>query len=194
MLAILSAITEVIKERNGTQSSAEFFLGLVSVKQNSQRTYENLFEQKILLQMETLEAIKEEKDVIATLSLLTMVMKSVPHPVLRKKFAEVGDIFQQLLEQFADSENQNVMRSVNKIFPQTTKVSQTVFILDYWMYLRTAKSSRIYIMVSRFNTKIVQSSVVIRHTHKTKHKKGCSTCYCVNHSRKLFHVYTNGCH
>lgn len=31
MLAILSAITEVIKERNGTQSSAEFFLGLVGV-------------------------------------------------------------------------------------------------------------------------------------------------------------------
>lgn len=30
MLAILSAITEVIKERNGTQSSTEFFLGLVS--------------------------------------------------------------------------------------------------------------------------------------------------------------------
>lgn len=30
MLAILAAITEVIKERNGTQSSTEFFLGLVS--------------------------------------------------------------------------------------------------------------------------------------------------------------------
>lgn len=32
MLAILSAITEVIKERNGTQSSTEFFLGLVSIQ------------------------------------------------------------------------------------------------------------------------------------------------------------------
>lgn len=31
MLAILSAITDVIKERNGTQSSTEFFLGLVSL-------------------------------------------------------------------------------------------------------------------------------------------------------------------
>lgn len=30
MLAILSAVTDVIKERNGTQSSTEFFLGLVS--------------------------------------------------------------------------------------------------------------------------------------------------------------------
>lgn len=62
--------------------------------------------------METLEATKEEKGVIATLSLLTMVMKSVPQPVLRRKFADTGEIFLQLLEQFADSENQNVLRSV----------------------------------------------------------------------------------
>lgn len=65
--------------------------------------------------METLEATKEEKDIIATLSLLTMVIKSVPQPVLRKKFADTGDIFLQLLEQFADSENQNVLRSVSEI-------------------------------------------------------------------------------
>lgn len=63
--------------------------------------------------METLEATKEEKEVIATLSLLTMVIKSVPQPVLRKKFHETGDIFLQLINQFADSENQNVLRSVN---------------------------------------------------------------------------------
>ena len=66
-------------------------------------------------QMETLEATKEEKDIIATLSLLTMVIKSVPQPVLRKKFADTGDIFLQLLEQFADSENQNALRSVSEI-------------------------------------------------------------------------------
>lgn len=64
--------------------------------------------------METLEATKEEKDIIATLSLLTMVIKSVPQPVLRKKFGDTGDIFLQLLEQFADNENQNVLRSVSK--------------------------------------------------------------------------------
>lgn len=38
MLAILSAITEVIKERNGTQSSTEFFLGLVSIQ-----TFDDIF-------------------------------------------------------------------------------------------------------------------------------------------------------
>lgn len=62
--------------------------------------------------METLEATKEERDIVATLSLLTMVIKSVPQPVLRKKFADTGEIFLQLLQQFADSENQNVLRSV----------------------------------------------------------------------------------
>lgn len=65
--------------------------------------------------METLEATKEEKDIVATLSLLTMVIKSVPQSVLRKKFADTGDIFLQLLEQFADNENQNVLRSVSVI-------------------------------------------------------------------------------
>lgn len=63
--------------------------------------------------METLEATKEENEVIATLSLLTMVIKSVPQPVLRKKFIDTGDIYLQLVEQFANSENQNVLRSVS---------------------------------------------------------------------------------
>lgn len=65
--------------------------------------------------METLEATKEEKEIIATLSLLSMVMKSVPQPVLRKKFADTGDIFLQLVEQFQDGENQNTLRSVSDI-------------------------------------------------------------------------------
>lgn len=64
--------------------------------------------------METLEATKDENEVIATLSLLTMVIKSVPQPVLRKKFADTGDIFLQLIEQFAESDNQNALRSVSK--------------------------------------------------------------------------------
>lgn len=65
--------------------------------------------------METLEATNEEKEIIATVSLLTMVIKSVPQPVLRKKYAETGDIFLQLIEQFAQSDNQNVLRSVSKL-------------------------------------------------------------------------------
>lgn len=63
--------------------------------------------------METLEATKKETEIIATLSLLTMVIKSVPYSVLRLKFSDTGDIFLQLLEQLADNENQNVLRSVS---------------------------------------------------------------------------------
>lgn len=65
--------------------------------------------------METLEATKEEKEIIATVSLLVMVIKSVPQPILRKKFSDTGEIFLQLLEQFAESENQNVLRSVSEV-------------------------------------------------------------------------------
>lgn len=65
--------------------------------------------------MKTLEApSKEENEIIATLSLLTMVIKSVPQPVLRKSFPEAGDKFLQMIEQFAESENQNVLRSVSE--------------------------------------------------------------------------------
>lgn len=76
--------------------------------------------------MKTLEApSKEENEIIATLSLLTMVIKSVPQPVLRKSFAEAGDKFLQLIEQFAESDNQNVLRSVseNGIHRATTYLS-----------------------------------------------------------------------
>lgn len=65
--------------------------------------------------METLEVTKEVKEVSATLSLLTMVIKSVPLPVLRQKFSEAGEIFLQLFEEFAQSDNQNVLRSVSAI-------------------------------------------------------------------------------
>lgn len=64
-------------------------------------------------EMETSEFKKDENEVIATLSLLTMVIKSVPQPVLRKKFIDTGEIFLQLVKHFADSENQNVLRSVS---------------------------------------------------------------------------------
>lgn len=122
MLAILSAITEFIKENNGTQSSTEFYAGLVSdislfFSFLSSHSKIKLFFDDFFLQMKTLEApSKDENEIIATLSLLTMVIKSVPQPVLRKSFPEAGDKLLQLVEQFAESDNQNVLRSVSKMF------------------------------------------------------------------------------
>lgn len=77
--------------------------------------------------METLEATKEEKEVAATLSLLTMVIKSVPQPVLRQKFSETGEIFLQLFEQFAESDQQNVLRSVGAILDKIKSFSSRLF-------------------------------------------------------------------
>nr|XP_019560986.2 RRP12-like protein [Aedes albopictus] len=90
MLAILAALTEVIKERGGSQSSTEYFLAL----------------------METIDATKEDNDTVAAVSLLSMGIKSVPEAVLRKKFSETGQSLLGLLERYADSDNQNMVRSI----------------------------------------------------------------------------------
>lgn len=63
--------------------------------------------------METLEAAKQDTEIIALVSLLAMGIKSVPRPVLRKKFAHSGPVLMSLLEQFAENENQNALRSVS---------------------------------------------------------------------------------
>uniref|UniRef100_A0A1Q3G0S0 Uncharacterized protein n=1 Tax=Culex tarsalis TaxID=7177 RepID=A0A1Q3G0S0_CULTA len=90
MLAILAALTEVIKEQGGSQSSTEYFLAL----------------------METIEATKEEADTVAAVSLLSMGIKSVPEAVLRKKFSETAQTLLGLLERYAESDNQNMVRSI----------------------------------------------------------------------------------
>lgn len=63
--------------------------------------------------METLEAAKQDTEILAILSLLAMGIKSVPRPVLRKKFVDCAPIFTSLMEQFAENENQNALRSVS---------------------------------------------------------------------------------
>lgn len=81
--------------------------------------------------METLEATKEEREISATLSLLTMVIKSVPEPVLRKKFSEAGEVYLQLLEQFAESDNQNAVRSVSIELLKVYRIVNEFFILRF---------------------------------------------------------------
>lgn len=112
MLAILSAIAEVIKERNGTESSTEYFLALVSLKAINLVVRLIFTEICFYFQMETLEVAKKDNEIVATISLLAMVIKTVPCPVLRKKFSDCGTLFSNLLEQFAENENQNALRSI----------------------------------------------------------------------------------
>uniref|UniRef100_A0A2M4A4V3 Uncharacterized protein n=1 Tax=Anopheles triannulatus TaxID=58253 RepID=A0A2M4A4V3_9DIPT len=90
MLAILAALTEVIKENGGTESSTEYFLAL----------------------METIEAAKETNDVIAAVSLLAMGIKSVPEAVLRRKFSETAQTLLALLERYTETDNQTMVRNL----------------------------------------------------------------------------------
>lgn len=90
MLAILSALTEIIKEKGGTESSTEYFLAL----------------------METIENAKEDSDIQAALMLLNMGIKSVPEVVLRKKFNEVAEILLNLIARFVESSDKNILRTI----------------------------------------------------------------------------------
>ncbi|XP_050071792.1 RRP12-like protein [Anopheles maculipalpis] len=90
MLAILAALTEVIKEHSGTQSSTEYFLAL----------------------METIEAAKEENDINAAVSLLAMGIKSVPQAVLRRKFSDTAQTLLALLERYTETDNHAMVRNL----------------------------------------------------------------------------------
>ncbi|CAH0758421.1 unnamed protein product [Diatraea saccharalis] len=89
MLAILAAVTEVIKQEGGKETTTEYFAAL----------------------METLKAAEGEQNIVATISLLSMGIKSVPQPVLRKQFSDSATIFIELLEKNAQSDNGMLLRS-----------------------------------------------------------------------------------
>lgn len=63
-------------------------------------------------QMETLKASEIEESLVATLTLLSMGIKSVPQGVLRKQFSDAATIFTDILEKNAQSENGALLRSV----------------------------------------------------------------------------------
>lgn len=62
--------------------------------------------------METLKATEGDEGIAATISLLSMGIKSVPQAVLRKQFSEASEVFVDLLERYAESENNVILRYV----------------------------------------------------------------------------------
>ncbi|XP_011315321.1 RRP12-like protein [Fopius arisanus] len=88
MLAILAAVTEVIKQNSGTESSTEYYAAL----------------------MTTLEQAESEESVAAILSLLGMGLKTVPKSVLQLQFSEASHTFFQVLTKFAPSDNYLILR------------------------------------------------------------------------------------
>ncbi|XP_008545740.1 RRP12-like protein [Microplitis demolitor] len=88
MLAILAAVTEIIKENGGTESSTEYYAAL----------------------MITLEKATSEDSIAAILSLLGMGLKTVPKNVLKAQFGQASQVFITILQNYADSENFLILR------------------------------------------------------------------------------------
>lgn len=95
MIAILAAITEVIKEKNGTENSTEYFATLLTLLEG------------------TIEGDDYKEDsVCAMLRLLSMGIKTVPREVLQLKFSDSTKILMSLLSKYAQSDNNILMRSI----------------------------------------------------------------------------------
>lgn len=80
MLAILAAVTEVIKSKGGEESSTEYLATLLT----------------------TLESVEEEKSVAASVGLIALVIKTVPRPVLIHQFDAISKLLLQLLGRQAE--------------------------------------------------------------------------------------------
>ncbi|XP_024936269.1 RRP12-like protein [Cephus cinctus] len=89
MLAVLAAITEVIKQNGGTESSTEYYAAL----------------------MTALEAAETDESVAAILSLLAMGLKTVPKNVIRVQFSQASQILLQILTKYATSESFLILRT-----------------------------------------------------------------------------------
>nr|CAG4643695.1 EOG090X00E0 [Lepidurus arcticus] len=90
MLAVLAAITEVIKAQGGKETETEYFAAL----------------------MVSLEVAETEDSLAGILSLLGMVIKRVPSPVLKKQFSSASKSFLDMLGKHADSDHHVIVRSL----------------------------------------------------------------------------------
>lgn len=90
ILAVLAAITEVIKAEGGKETETEYFAAL----------------------MTALESAEEEDSNTAILYLVSLVIKRVPVPVLRSKFSEVAKCFLDVMGRYANKECTSLLKSV----------------------------------------------------------------------------------
>ncbi|KYN06248.1 PREDICTED: RRP12-like protein [Cyphomyrmex costatus] len=88
MLAVLAAVTEIIKQNGGNESSTEYFAALMS----------------------TLETVEDDTSVVATLSLLGMCLKTVSRNVLNLQFGSTSQVLLRILSRYVVSENHLIMR------------------------------------------------------------------------------------
>ena len=80
MLAILAAVTEVIKSKGGEESSTEYLAALLT----------------------TLECSGTEQSIAASISLIALVIRTVPRPVLISQFDPISKLLLQHLSRQAE--------------------------------------------------------------------------------------------
>ena len=90
MLAVLAAVTEVIRAEGGKETETEYFAAL----------------------MTTLEVTTDELHLAAVLRLLSVVIKKVPHPVLQSKFSQINSSLMSKLCHVTESGNVSVIRAL----------------------------------------------------------------------------------
>ena len=90
MLAVLAAVTEVIKQEGGKETETEYFAAL----------------------MTTLEVTQDEEMLSAVVRLLGLVIKKVPHPVLISRYSQVTGVLQTVLSRHAASGNVSLLRGL----------------------------------------------------------------------------------
>ena len=90
MLAVLAAVTEVIRAEGGKETETEYFAAL----------------------MTTLDVTTDELHLAAVLRLLSVVIKKVAHPVLISKFSQINASFTEKLGAVTDSANVAVLRAL----------------------------------------------------------------------------------
>ncbi|XP_074641768.1 RRP12-like protein isoform X2 [Tubulanus polymorphus] len=104
LLAVLAAITEVIKSRGGKETETEYFAAL----------------------MTSIESVDTEESLAAIVYLLSLVIKRLPFNVLKAKFSEIAKTFYEVLSQHADSNHTSFLKSIFKCLAQVFRVQDAV--------------------------------------------------------------------
>ncbi|TRZ03628.1 hypothetical protein DNTS_008598 [Danionella cerebrum] len=86
--AVLAAVTEVIRSQGGKETETEYFAAL----------------------MTTLEAVDSSDSLAAVSYLLSLVMKRVPLPVLKKRFSDTAKAFMDVMSNQANSDSLSYLR------------------------------------------------------------------------------------
>lgn len=107
MLAILAAITEVIKENNGQESPTEYYCALLTTLEQVYNSEE-----------------RNEDQITAILSLLAMGIKTVPEAVLRKHFNDVSIKMVHILNDYVNRENNTIVKSIFTVLSNVLRAQE----------------------------------------------------------------------